>query len=98
MHVRAITSTGGAVLGNRPLEFHSIEPGIFVDGNVTKRGFTATRPWKRGDSARFPAFSTWGYDILLAEKHFLENLGPRRTMRNSADVTHRFAPGAAADP
>jgi len=47
----AITSTGGEVLGHRPLELDGLQPATFVDGNSIQKWFTKLRP---EDTARFP--------------------------------------------
>lgn len=73
MHILSITTTGGMVLGNRPLVADGIVPFEFIYGNTIRRGFTAVRAWKRSDVGILPAFSTWGYNFiwLRAHKHFL---------------------------
>jgi len=73
MHIRAITRTGGEVLGHRSLELDGLQPATFVDGNSIQQGFTKLRAWRPQDTARFPALSYWRYDVIntLAHKHFL---------------------------
>lgn len=73
MHVLAITSTGGQVLGNRALELDGIEPFEMIYGNVVQRGFTPVRAWVVTDNDRLPTFSTWGYGMIseLAHLRFL---------------------------
>jgi hypothetical protein len=73
MHIKAITTTGGAILGNRSLDADAIEPALFLEAGYVRRAFTLLRP--AGDDAdkRLPKFSTWGYNVIRvrAEKHFL---------------------------
>jgi hypothetical protein len=71
MHILAITTTGGTVLGNRPLSLDDLAPWVFIYGNVIQRGFTPLRAWRRDDAQSLPSLSWWGYDViqLLANKH-----------------------------
>jgi hypothetical protein len=73
MHILSITQTGGAVLGNRPLELDRVEPWLFIHGVEIQRGFKLVRRAKPGDAAGLPALSWWGYDVVevLARKHFM---------------------------
>lgn len=73
MHVLAITSTGGQVLGHRALELDGIEPFEMINGNVVQRGFDPVRAWERRDNDLLPTFSTWGYNMIsqYAHKNFL---------------------------
>ena len=72
MHVFAITKTGGAVLGNRPLALDRLEPWTFIDGNSVQKGFTRLRAAARADVG-LPALSWWGYTVIqiLGNKRFL---------------------------
>ncbi len=76
MHIRAITSSGGEVLGNRPLDLDGFEPATFVNGNAIQKGFTKLRSWRCEDTASYPALSWWGYDVMqtTAHEHFLGHL------------------------
>lgn len=73
MHILAITSTGGEILGHRSLDSDSIEPFEMINGNVVQRGYAPMRAWVRSDNDRLPTFTTWGYDVIsvLAHKYFL---------------------------
>lgn len=73
MHLLAITSSGGEVLGHRALDLDGLEPGTFVNGNMVHKGFTRLRDWRLDDTVRYPGLSWWGYDVIqiLAHKHFL---------------------------
>jgi len=73
MHIKAITSSGGEVLGHRPLALDNLEPATFVHGNDILRGFTRLRAWRRDDTRRFPTLSWWGYDVIqsIAQQQFL---------------------------
>jgi hypothetical protein len=61
------------VLGNRPLDLDGLEPATFVNGNSIQKGFTKLRAWRRDDTARYPALSWWGYDVIqtTAQERFL---------------------------
>jgi hypothetical protein len=73
MHILSITTTGGEVLGHRPLALDKIEPFEMICGDTIQRGFTPVRPWKKSDNELLPTFSTWGYNViwLKAHKHLL---------------------------
>ena len=72
MHIKAITFSGGQLLGNRPLELDGLEAFTFISGNEIKRGFLPIRKWKRSDKDAFPTLQWWGYDVaeIIANKHF----------------------------
>jgi len=72
MHIMAITQTGGAVLGNRPLQLDGVEPWVFGHGNDVQRGFTVLRRRSQADR-NLPSLSWWGYDVIqiLANKKLL---------------------------
>jgi hypothetical protein len=69
MHILAIVSTGGQVLGNRALELDGIEPFEMINGDVVQRGFAPIRAWVRGDNDRLATFSTWGYNLISLYAH-----------------------------
>jgi hypothetical protein len=71
MHILAITQTGGAILGNRPLKADGLELWLFADGNSVKRGFTPT--FSLRPLATLPSLGWWGYDVIsiYAHKHLL---------------------------
>ena len=73
MHIRAITSTGGQVLGHRDTP---VEAWTFIYGNQIQKGFTFVRPWCREDNERLPTYSAWGYDVIRikANRYFLDGL------------------------
>ena len=73
VHVLAVQSTGGAILGHVDLATTEIEPLInYHTGNIC-RGFTAIRPWAPSDGQDVPPLGWWGYDVLAAKarKRFL---------------------------
>jgi Immunity protein 26 len=72
MHVKAIITSGGQILGNRPLEADKLDTFTFIHGNTIQKGFTPLRSWCREDNGTLPVLSWWGYDIALsvANKHF----------------------------
>jgi hypothetical protein len=71
MHILAVTQTGGAILGNRPLEADRLKPWLFADGNTVKRGFASTFSLRPLNT--LPPLSWWGYDVIsiYAHKHLL---------------------------
>jgi hypothetical protein len=77
-HLKAITETGGSILGHRPLELDGIEPWEFrgaafhVNSNV-HRGMRPLRPQERADNS-LPVLRTWGYQVpvLIAEARFID--------------------------
>ena len=72
MHVLAITRTGGAILGNRPLEIDGIKPWLFADGNSVRRGLTPVK-FAFPRMKKLPDLGYWGYDVIwiYAQKHLL---------------------------
>lgn len=80
-HIRAITRTGGEILGYRDLADDGIEPWIFRSADFWKnsqvtRGLIPVRPQTPSDND-LPVLSTWGYDVarLVAEARFVRKKG-----------------------
>jgi len=73
MHILAITSTGGQILGHRKAP---ADAWTFISGNEIQRGFTSVRPYCREDSGHYPMHSYWGYDVIqiTANRHFIDGL------------------------
>lgn len=78
VHIRAITRTGGEVLGFRDLAADGIEPWLFRGAECWKdsqvlRGLIPVRPQTSNDDD-LPVLSTWGYNVarLIAESHFVK--------------------------
>jgi hypothetical protein len=72
-HVLAVTSAGGAILGNRSLSSDRLQPELFVHKDVIMQGFKRPlRAWKPGDMNAIQALSWWGYGVILdlAEKQW----------------------------
>jgi len=77
-HLKAITQTGGSILGHRPLELDSIEPWEFrgaefhVNSYVHK-GMQPLRPQQTADKC-LPVLSAWGYQVpvQIAEAQFIK--------------------------
>jgi hypothetical protein len=76
-HIRAITRSGGAILGFRELEADGIEPWLFRGAEFWRnsevcRGLAPVRPQTPGDS-HLPVLATWGYEVptILAEDRFV---------------------------
>ena len=87
VHIKAITESGGEILGHRPLELDGIEPWLFRgahgwQNSSVQEGLIPIRPQTPEDK-RLPVFSTWGYDFALgiAEARFVEKSGPWANMR-----------------
>jgi len=79
-HIRAITRTGGMILGVRELASDGIEPWLFRGAQFWRnskvyRGLTPIRPQTKDDDD-LPVLSTWGYDVprLFADAHFVKKL------------------------
>jgi hypothetical protein len=73
-HIKAIATTGGAILGIRPLGLDSVAPTLWrshaAGGTVwIYQGATRLRHARPGDES-LPIMSTWGYGVisLLAER------------------------------
>jgi hypothetical protein len=81
-HLRAITRTGGEILGWRDLALDGIEPWLFrraqfwLNSNVYK-GLVPVRPQTPEDDC-LPILSGWGYECarITAEARFVEKSGP----------------------
>ena len=81
-HIRAITRTGGALLGHRDLASDGVEPWLFRGAHhhansEVLRGFMPLRPQTPEDRG-LPVLSTWGYDVprVVAEARFVKRTGP----------------------
>ncbi len=77
-HIRAITRTGGEILGIRQLAADGIEPWLFRGGsfwrnNEVFRGHTPIRLQTLDDN-NLPVLSTWGYEVprVIAEARFVK--------------------------
>lgn len=80
-HIRAITRTGGVILGFRDLADDAIEPWLFRGAHFWKnskvyRGLTRVRPQAPEDN-NLPVLSTWGYNVpcVIAEARFVGKKG-----------------------
>lgn len=81
-HIRAITRTGGKILGFRDLASDGIEPWLFRGAHFWKnsqiyKGLVPLRPQTPNDN-ELPVLSGWGYDVprLIAENRFVGRNGP----------------------
>jgi hypothetical protein len=79
VHIRAITRTGGKILGFRELSADRIKPWLFRGAEFWRNsqvhlGLIPVRAQTPGDN-RLPVLSTSGYDVarLLAEDRFVTN-------------------------
>lgn len=80
-HIRAITRTGGTILGFRELSKDGIEPWFFRGAEFWKnsqvyRGLSPERPQTTKDS-HLPILSTWGYNVVrvIAESRYVKKSG-----------------------
>ena len=80
-HIRAITRTGGEILGYRNLVDDKIEPWLFRGAEFWKnsqvsRGLVPVRP-QTPDDNDLPILSSWGYNVpcVVAEAHFVRKTG-----------------------
>ncbi len=78
-HIRAITRTGGEILGYRDLGEDRIEPWLFRGAEFWKnsqvmRGFSPVRP-QTPDDDDLPVLSGWGYKVpcVIGEGRFVNN-------------------------
>jgi hypothetical protein len=74
MHIKAITTTGGEVLGERSLEADKIELPLFLSaqegpGTLILRGAEPIREAKREEWGTLPVLIAWDYNVIrkLAE-------------------------------
>jgi hypothetical protein len=81
-HIRAITRTGGEILGFRDLGADGIEPWLFRGAHFWKnsqvyRGLVPVRP-QTPDDNELPVLTTWGYEVpcVIAEARFVKKAGP----------------------
>ena len=79
MHIRAIVSLGGEILGCRSLALDSIAAPILLSamggpGTMVLQGATSVRPAKLEEWGRFPVLGYWGWDFIqaLANKEFTD--------------------------
>ncbi|HET6323680.1 MAG TPA: hypothetical protein VFG04_03185 [Planctomycetaceae bacterium] len=80
-HIRAITRTGGKILGIRDLAADRIEPWLFRGAEFWRnsrvsRGLVPIRS-QTPDDDNLPVLSTWGIDYprFIAESHFGQDKG-----------------------
>jgi len=80
-HIRAITRTGGEILGYRDLAADGIEPWVFRgatcwENSHLHRGLVPLRLQTPNDND-LPVLSTWGYEVpcVIAEARFVEKTG-----------------------
>jgi hypothetical protein len=69
VHIRAITESGGAVLGHRRLEDDEIVMPMLLScmagiGNSVLSGADAVRPATHEDQGKFPVLSVWGFAFI----------------------------------
>lgn len=76
MHIRAITETGGEILGERSLEADGFELPLLLsahggDGTLLLRGAEPVRDARRDEWGSHPLLGFWGYDFIqqLAQQH-----------------------------
>jgi hypothetical protein len=77
MHIKSITMTGGAILGERPLEADAIElprllSGHGGPGTMVLLGVAPIREASQKEWGTLPVLGYWGYDFIqqLAEQRF----------------------------
>lgn len=77
MHIKAILSTGGEILGNRPLELDDVTVPTLLSAmggpdTLFLQGIVSLRPAKRDEWGSLPVLSYWGFDFIsqLAEARF----------------------------
>lgn len=68
-HIKAITTTGGVVLGHRPLEADHLRPYEWLSARVVNpnhvfAGLTYLREASREDQQNLPVMSTWGFKVI----------------------------------
>jgi hypothetical protein len=69
MHVKAITETGGTILGNRALDLDRIELPLLLSAHAGPRttllrGACTVRSATRDDLGHFPVLAAWGYGFI----------------------------------
>jgi hypothetical protein len=81
VHIRAITRSGGQILGIRDLADDGIEPWLFRGAEFWRnsqvsRGLLPIRP-QTPDDEDLPVLLTWGCDVprLIAETRFVRSKG-----------------------
>lgn len=81
MHIKAITTTGGKILGERSLDIDGIELPLLLSahggpGTMLLRGAEPLREAKREEWGTLPVLSTWGYNVIrkLAEAKLETNI------------------------
>jgi len=82
MHIKAITETGGRILGERPLEADGIVLPTLLSamggaGTMLLAGADALRPARQSEWGKWPVLGVWGYDYIqtLANHHLLKRSG-----------------------
>jgi hypothetical protein len=79
-HIKTILTTGGAILGNRPLEIASISPQLFIEYPDNRlahvfRGMEQIRVASKEDVRTLPTLSTFGFMFMreYANHHLRRN-------------------------
>jgi hypothetical protein len=87
VHLKAVTETGGVILGFRDLDDDGIQPWIFrgADGwknSHVQQGFIDIRPQQPEDCS-LPLYSAWGFKFAacIAEARFVKSTGPYAAKR-----------------
>jgi len=75
-HVRTIQTSGGVILGHRPLADDGIEPALMLSHTagpdvMLQRGFVTLRPASEQERSTLPVFPTFGFSFMskYAEAH-----------------------------
>jgi hypothetical protein len=100
VHLKAITESGGSILGHRVLDKDGIEPWLFrgahgwQNSNV-QLGFIPVRSQQPEDH-ELPVFSTWGFDVAvnIADARFVKHTGVWANKRVQATRSKQRAPDA----
>jgi hypothetical protein len=82
MHIKAITETGGEVLGVRPLDADELVPPLLLSAHGGQdarvlRGAQWLRLARRDEWGKYPILGVWGYSVIrqLAERRFVRGAG-----------------------
>jgi hypothetical protein len=70
MHIKAITTTGGVIIGERSLEEDHIELPLLLSaqggpGTMILRGAEAIREAQRDEWGTLPVLGTWGHHFII---------------------------------
>jgi hypothetical protein len=72
MHIKAITETGGEIIGIRSLQEDGFQLPLMISGNEVCQGAESVRKTSKKDRKQYPSLRYWGYGFItdLGARYF----------------------------